>query len=57
MKDGDIGGAYNTMGGMINGYKILVEKLEWERPHGRSRRRLEFSINMDLKETERESVD
>jgi len=36
------------MGEMRNAYKILVGKSEGERPFGRSRRRLEDNIRMDL---------
>jgi hypothetical protein len=35
---------------MINAYKIFVGKAEGERPFGRSRRRWEGNIKMDLKE-------
>jgi len=36
------------MGEMINAYKILVVKAEGNRPHGRTRRRWEDNIIMDL---------
>jgi hypothetical protein len=37
------------MGAKMNTYRILVEKLEGERPLGRSRLRLEANIKTDLR--------
>jgi hypothetical protein len=34
----------------MNGFRILVGKSEWKRPLGRSRRRWEGNIKMDLRE-------
>jgi hypothetical protein len=42
---------------MTNMYKILIKQPEEERQHGRPRRRWENSIEVELKETGRESVD
>jgi hypothetical protein len=45
------------MAAMRNASRILVGKPEWKRPLGRSRRKLEDNIRMDLKETGWEYVD
>jgi hypothetical protein len=45
------------MGESRNGYKILVGKPEWRRPFGRSTRRWEDNIKMDLREIGWECVD
>jgi hypothetical protein len=47
-----MGRACNTHGVKINAYRILVGKPEEKRPLGRSRRRWEDNIRMDLKEVE-----
>jgi hypothetical protein len=44
------------MGAMRNAHKILFESASMEEPHGRSRRRWEDSIRMDLRETEWKNV-
>jgi hypothetical protein len=40
-----------------NAYRILVEKAEGNRPPGRSRRRWEDDIKIDLKELELDGMD
>jgi hypothetical protein len=44
-----MGGAYSTNGAKRNAYKILGGKPERKRPLGRSRRRWEDNIRMDLR--------
>jgi hypothetical protein len=44
------------MGHIENVYKIMVRKLEGKRQLGRSRRRWENNINVDLEEIERKDV-
>jgi hypothetical protein len=44
------------MGKMRNAYNILVGKPEGKRPLGRPRRRWEYNIRLDLRETEWEGV-
>jgi hypothetical protein len=39
------------MGEMRNSYKILIGKPERNKPLGRSKRRWEYNIAMDLRET------
>jgi len=43
-------GACRTLGEMTNAYKILVGKREGKRPRGRSGRRWEDNIRMNLGE-------
>jgi hypothetical protein len=45
------------MGEMRNVYKMLVGKTEGKRPLGRSRRRWEDNVRMNLRETGREVMD
>jgi hypothetical protein len=45
-----MGMACSTRRGIRNAYRILVGKLEGRRPLGRSRRRCENNIKMDLRE-------
>jgi hypothetical protein len=44
-------------GGKGNTYKCFVPNLEGKRPLGRFRRRLEYNIEMDVKEIRREGVE
>jgi hypothetical protein len=46
-----------STGEIINAYKILVGKPEGKRSHGRTMRRWEDNIRMDLRVTEWEVVD
>jgi hypothetical protein len=52
IKEDEMGEAHGTHGRMRDAYKILVGKPEGKRPRGRSKRRWEGSIRMDLTEIE-----
>jgi hypothetical protein len=43
--------ARHIVGEIINVYTILVGKLEWKRPLGKSRHRWQDNIKIDLRET------
>jgi hypothetical protein len=43
-------GKDGVMAAMKNANKILIEKPEWKRPHGRHRRRWEATFKIHLKE-------
>jgi hypothetical protein len=44
----DMGGTCSTCGGSTSVYRDLVGKRKGKRPLGRTRRRWEYNINMDL---------
>jgi hypothetical protein len=45
-----MGRAYNTLGEMINAYRILVGRSEGKRPLGRPKNRWEDNIKVDFVE-------
>jgi hypothetical protein len=45
-----VGGAYGTHGERRGVYRVFVVRSESKRPLGRSRRRWEYNIKMDLRE-------
>jgi hypothetical protein len=57
IKGDETNGYVAWMEKMRNAYKMLVDKPEGKKPHGRHRYRWNGDINMDCKETERRSVD
>jgi hypothetical protein len=57
VKEDGMDGACSTHGTLKNAYKILDGRPKWKRPVGRSRRRWEGNIRMDLTERGWEGVD
>jgi hypothetical protein len=53
----EMGGACNTYGEQRGVYRVLVGKREGKRPHGRTRRKWQDNIKMDLLEVGMDWID